>query len=157
MPQRPPRLLAGFALGALTFLAACGETRIPKLEGDPLNPEAHKAFIVSIDAILFEDGPLDADNRGKLSQMFLAVSGIASTDPANTIAMAFGRDLKQMSSMAERTSVGTQLVNSPLRKNWLRIRNGLFADAAWYRYSSRDPIEPPPPAPPPGQTARTIK
>jgi hypothetical protein len=154
MPQRIPRFLACFGLAAMTFLAACGETRVPKLEGDALNPETHRAFIVTIDAIVFNDGPLDAENRDRLSKTFLAVSGIALTDPANTIAMAFGRELKQMSGLAERTRVGTPMLNSPLRKNWLRIRNGLFADAYWYRYSSRDPIEPvvaKPPSPPPGR------
>lgn len=125
----------------LTFSAACGETVIPKLEGDPLNPEANKAVIVALDAILFEDGPLSEADREEVAKQLLVVSGVAAADPTNTIAMVHSRELKQLSDAAKSTRVGTPRVNSRLRMQWLRIRSSLFDDAWWFRRSSRDPIE----------------
>jgi hypothetical protein len=51
-----------------------------------------------------------------------------------------GKDLKRFAAMASRAKVGTPLLNSQLRHQWLRIRSSLFDDAWWFRRSSADPI-----------------
>lgn len=141
MPRLSTRFRAAFAALLLTLSVACGETVIPKLEGDPLNPEANKAPIVALDAILFEDGPLAEGDRDEVARQLLVVSDAASKDPSNTIAMVHSRELKQLADAAKRTRVGTPRLNSQLRQQWLRIRSSLFDDAWWFRRSSRDPIE----------------
>ena len=113
---------------------------MPKLEGDPLNPEKHRATIVALDAILFEDGPLAEGHREEVAKQFAVVAEAASQDPANTIAMVHGRELRLLADIAKRTKVGTPRLNSQLRRQWLRVRSSLFDDAWWFRRSSRDPI-----------------
>jgi hypothetical protein len=142
MARTLSRFSACLPVLGLTFLAACGETSIPTLEGDALNPEAHRAQIVVLDAILFEDGPLGEAERGEVEKTLLVVRQAAIADPSNGIAMMLGKDLQRLAGMVKSSRAGTPLLNSPLRQYWLRIRNSLFADAAWFRYSSRDPIEP---------------
>jgi hypothetical protein len=141
MPRRSSPFRVVFTALAVTLSVACGETVIPQLEGDSLNPETHKAMIVALDAILFEDGPLGANDREAVSQQLLVVADAAGKDPSNTIAMVHSRELKQLADIAKSTKVGTPRVNSQLRMQWFRIRSSLFADAWWFRRSSRDPIE----------------
>jgi hypothetical protein len=131
--------------------AACvAVTEIGPLEGDPLNPETHRAFIVAVDAVLFEDGGLTEAGRDEVVRAFGALRDVASADPKNTIAMALGRDLERLAAVTARAKAGTTLLGSDLRRQWLRIRSSLFDDAWWFRRSSADPIEraqPGPPAP----------
>ena len=96
----------------------------------------------SLDAILFEDGPLAEGDREEVAKQLLVVADVASKDPTNTIAMVHSRELKQLADRAKGTKVGTPRLNSQLRQQWFRIRSSLFADAWWFRRSSRDPIEP---------------
>jgi hypothetical protein len=143
MPRRIWRISACLALLALTLSAGCVEVRVPDLNnlaGDPLNPETHRAAIVAVDAVLFEDGPLGQAGRDQVEKTLLALSEVAAADPANTIAAELGKDLKRFSAMTSRARVGTPLLNSQLRHQWLRIRSSLFDDAWWFRRSSADPI-----------------
>lgn len=142
MPRPSTRFQAVFAALLLTFSVACGETVMPKLEGEPLNPDANRAPIVTLDAILFEDGPLAEGDRDEVAKQLLVVADVAGKDPSNTIAMVHSRELKQLADRAKGTKVGTPRLNSQLRQQWFRIRSSLFADAWWFRRSSRDPIEP---------------
>lgn len=140
MPRPSTRFRAVFTALLITLPAACGETVIPKLEGDALDPEKHRAAIVALDAILFEDGPLAEGEREEVAKQLVVVADAASQDPTNTIAMVHSRELKQLVEAARRTKVGTPRLNSQLRQQWFRIRSSLFADAWWFRRSSRDPI-----------------
>lgn len=127
---------------AITLCVACGETRFELPVGDPLNPEAHRAQIVAIDAILFEDGGLGPVQRQELEKKLLELSEIATADKANTYAAHLGQQLRMLATAASRTRVGTPLLDSHLRQYWFRLRGSLFDDAAWFRHSSADPIEP---------------
>ena len=142
MPGHTARFVAICAGLALTLSAACTGTVIPKLEGDPLDPNIHRAEIVAIDAVLFEDGPLGEVARESLQTSFLALSEAAARDKTNTIARLHGKELQTLATMASRTRVGTPMRDSPLRQQWRRIRGSLFDDAWWFRQSPADPIEP---------------
>lgn len=133
-----------FAAPAITFSTGCvveGVIDADKLTGDALNPELHKADITAIDAILFEDGGLTADGRAELAKRLMSLAAVATKDPANTIAMNIGKNMKRFAAAVERTPIGTQLVSSPMRRQWMSMRSSLFADASWWRWSSADPIE----------------
>jgi hypothetical protein len=134
---------AVFAVMAITFSIACGETVIDvsKLVGDPLSPDTHKAEIAAIDAIVFEDGPIGAPERAELVHRLTVLSKVAQADPANTIAVNIGQNMKRFAAGVERTPVGTVRLNSTMRQQWMRFRGGLFSDASWFRWSSADPIE----------------
>ena len=155
MVGRRSRIRACFGVLAMTICVACGETRIAQLEhlvSEPLNPDEHRAHIVAVDAILFEDGGLGETDRKQLADTLLALSKVASAGAKHIIASNanIGRQLSALATAAERTRVGAPLLNSPLRQQWLRLRGSLFDDAWWFRHSSADPIAPaiaPPPAP----------
>lgn len=134
---------AVLALLAITLSVACGETVIDvsKLTGEALDPAKHRADIVSLDAILFEDGGLGASERAEVVYRLLSLSKVATADPANTIAVNIGKNMKRFAASVERTPVGTPLLNSQMRRQWMAMRSSLFADASWWRWSSADPIE----------------
>lgn len=135
-----PRLPPASVLLAVAFYIACGETRIGSLEGPPLNPEVYRAQIVAIDAIVFEDGPLGERERQTLGNTLLVMGRFAAADTANTIARTLGQNMRTLAALAQRTKVGTPLLNSRLRQQWFRIRGSLFDDAWWFRRSSADPV-----------------
>ena len=134
-PLRPfPILLA------VAFYIACGETRLGEFKGDPLNPEVYRAQIVAVDAVLFDDGPLQESARDSVANTLLVMGRFAQADTANTIARTLGQNMRTLASLANHTRLGTPLLNSPLRREWLRIRGSLFDDAWWFRRSSADPV-----------------
>ena len=153
MSRHRPGFWVVFAAVSLTVSAACAGIGI-ELKGDPLNPELHRAKLVAIDAIVFEDGELSPDDAMQLETLLLSLSEIASADPANTIAVIHGKELKTVAAHAKSAAVGKMRINSPLRLQWLRIRSSLFDDAWWFRRSSADPIEPAVAAPPPPSPLR---
>jgi hypothetical protein len=138
--------MTGAAIAVVTGLVvlsqASGKTRIGNLEGDPLNPEVYRAQIVAVDAVLFGDGPLGEGERDDVVSNMLVMARFAAIDSSNGMAVTLGQNLRTLSSMVKHTKVGTPLLNSQLRQQWLRIRAGLFEDAWWFRRSSADPIEP---------------
>jgi hypothetical protein len=146
------RQLVLFLPALLAF--ACSSPQIGNLTGDPLNPELYRAQIVAIDAVLFEDGPLGADGRDQVGSALVELAGFAESDATNTIATQLGKEMRTLASMTTRTTVGTPLAGSALRRQWLRIRSSLFNDAAWFRRSSADPIEPVVAGPPPPSALR---
>jgi len=121
---------------------ACTGTKMPELTGDPLNPELYRAQIVAIDAVVFEDGPLGEAGRNQVGSTLLVLADAAEADPTNTIAKFLGKDMRTLASRVKQMRVGTPLTGSQLQQQWRRIRGSLFDDAAWFRQSSADPIEP---------------
>ena len=125
----------------MTISVACGETRVELPVGDPLNPELHKANIVAIDAILFEDGGLGDLERKDVESRLLALGDVAAAEKGNRYAAHLAPQFRTLAAAAARTRVGTPLLDSALREHWLRLRSSLFDDAWWFRRSSADPIE----------------
>jgi hypothetical protein len=150
--RHPGACYAILLIAALTL--ACGKTRIGTLTGPPLNPEAYRAQIVAIDAILFEDRPLGEAERDTVGNTLLVMGRFAESDTTNTIAKTLGQNMRTLASLAKHTKVGTPLAGSRLRQEWLRIRGSLFDDAAWFRRSSADSIEPSLAGPPPRSALR---
>ena len=78
----------------MTLCVACGETRIELPIGDPLNPEAYRAQIVALDAILFEDGGLGELERKDVESTLLVLADVATGDKANRYAVHLGLRLQ---------------------------------------------------------------
>ncbi|MEO8296091.1 MAG: hypothetical protein ABI613_11300 [Gemmatimonadota bacterium] len=127
-------------LGALFLGFGKGHTRVGPLRGASLNPDIYRAQIVAIDAVLFEDGPLTEDSRATVADQLVTLGRFAAVDTTNTIAVTLGQNTRSLAELARRTKTGTLLGNSPLRKQWMRIRGSLFDDAWWFRRSSADPV-----------------
>jgi len=157
--MRSASLARRFALG-LTPLLVSACVSIPDvstLTGDSLDPNRYRAQIVTIDAVVFEDDPLSADGREQVASALKEIAASAGSDETNTIARQLAKELRALASGVERTRIGTPMNNSPLEHQWLRIRSSLFADAAWFRRSSADPIEPVVPAPPKTLRAASVQ
>jgi hypothetical protein len=100
---------------AITLSTACaveGVIDVAKLTGDALNPEAHRADITAIDAILFEDGGLTADGRSELVKRLMSLSEVAAKDPSNTIALNIGKNMKRFAAGAARHAA-PELADAP--------------------------------------------
>lgn len=128
-----------------------GQTRLGPFKGDALNPEQYRASIVAIDAVLLEDGPLSESGRTQAGDALLALGRLTAVDTSNTIAVTLAENARMLSSMVQHTEVGTPILNTRLRREWMRIRGSMFADASWFRQSSADPVAttvagPPPPS-----------
>jgi hypothetical protein len=65
---------------ASTFATACSGSDVTTLTGDPLNPELHRAELVAIDAVLFEDGPLSDEGRTQVADSLEALTKVAEAD-----------------------------------------------------------------------------
>jgi hypothetical protein len=128
-------------IAAVLATAAC-ETTVGHPVARPLDPERSRAQIVAIDAVVFEDTPLTEDGRVTVADAFAGLASIAAADATNTVAVALGGELRTLSYAVSRMRPGTLMTNSDLPRQWMRIRGTLFNDAAWFRRSSRDPIEP---------------
>src|SRR5262245_17749849 len=133
---------------------SCGETIVPPLTGDPLNPELYRAQIVAVDAVVFEDGPLGEAGRNEVSKTLLDLAKKIGAVPENRIAKMHARELETIGSSVKSTSATNPAAAAALRQQWLRIRASLFDDAAWFRRSSADPIEPAVAPPPPPSALR---
>ena len=139
--SRLTRIAGTLVALAITISAGCGQTSHDKLEGGPLSPDAHRAQIVAIDAVLFEKGPLRNSDRTQLEQNILTLAEAASADPSNAFAREQSLDLRLLSTMVWSDKVGAPIANSELTRQWRRIRGSLFLDAAWFRKSSADPAQ----------------
>jgi hypothetical protein len=133
---------------AITISAGCNQSWNGGVEGAPLNPDRHRAHIVAIDKVLFQNGPLKASDRPELEQEILAIADAASADPDNTIALELSLDLRLLSTMATSDTVHGPVANSELTRQWRHIRGSLFHDAAWFRRSAADPVASAVPEPP---------
>jgi hypothetical protein len=156
--MRLSTLMTGAAIAVVSGLVvlsqASGKTRIGNFEGDPLNPEVYRAQIVAVDAVLFEDGKLAESDREDVANTLVVMGRFAAADTTNTIAKTLGQNMRTLGAMVKHTKVGTPLLNSRLRREWLRIRSSLFDDAWWFRRSSADPIMPAVAGPPLPSTLR---
>lgn len=128
-----------------------GQTRLGPFKGEALDPEQYRASIVAVDAVLLEDGALSESGRTQASDALLALGRLTAVDTSNTIAVTLGENARMLSSMVQHTEVGTPILSTQLRREWLRIRSSMFADASWFRLSSADPVAttvagPPPPS-----------
>ena len=142
---------------AITISAGCDQTWNQPRDGAPLNPDVHRAHIVAIDAILFQNAPLKQSERPELEQEILAIADAASADPDNAVARGLSLDLRLLSTMATSDKVRGPVANSELTRQWRHIRGSLFHEAAWFRRSAADPVASvvPPPAQDPASAAKT--
>ena len=130
------------ASGTVLLANGSGHGGIGPVQGAPLSPDAYRAQIVAVDAVLFEDGPLSEGDRTAVADHLVSMGRLAAVDTSNTIAVTLGQNMRTLSSMARHTKVGTPLLGSQLRQQWLRIRGSLFDDAWWFRRSSTDSVQP---------------
>jgi hypothetical protein len=120
---------------ALVLLGGCGQQAPMRLPaGELLSPDPYRPQIVAIDKIVFQSRPVIGS--AQLSWVTLAVNQLAdridSASPS-PLTQVLNRNLRRLGQVPPR--------NVPvLQREWLRIRSGLFTDAAWFRRSAADPV-----------------
>jgi hypothetical protein len=117
-------------------------------DGPALDPAPYRPQIVAIEAVLYENGPMDQPRRSRLAEGMVTL-GLQVTETPGQPGKAFGYELAKLAALARRTRLDFPVERTPLRHQWERIRGSLFADAAWYRRSPSDPVASAEPEPPP--------
>jgi uncharacterized protein (TIGR03067 family) len=112
-----------------------------------LDPNPYRTAIVQIDRLVFDPKEFDArraDELGaKLDQLAARIGAIDDTQFMRLESL----ELRAMAEKARRTTPREPM--DGLQNNWMRIRNNLFDDQAWFARSAADLGEPDIPAPQP--------
>lgn len=136
------------------LLAGCsGEADFSgAIETEILPAESYQQEIVAIDRLLFEEKPLGDDGIRALQTILDGLAKrIGEQKPASKFLTIESLELRHLAIRAGRLSPdGTGL---SLQNDWMRIRNNLFDDRAWFARSAADlqpaaaTVAPPPPPP----------
>jgi uncharacterized protein (TIGR03067 family) len=132
-------LLSAAAVLSAALLAGCD------IEADfsdsvdvvTLNADEYRIEIASIDQLLFAESPLGEDGAQSLSEKFAALSTrVAAHDPQSKFLKVESLEIRLMAERAKRLSPNGTGVS--LQNHWMRIRNNLFDDRAWFVRSAAD-------------------
>jgi len=106
------------------------------LHVDQLPAEDYRSEIVSIDRYLFRTTPLTENDAQQLEQTIDALSKrVAAADPKSRYLRLESLELDLLAKQAGRLSGQT---GSKLQNSWMRIRNNVFDDRAWFARSAND-------------------
>ena len=125
-------------------LAGCGGEHLPRaedFEGPGVDPERYRAEIVTVDGVLYQDGPLSELGRTRAADA-LATMGrrIPAEESRPVAAWVLGAELRRLSSTVRHTDLDLPVEETPIRRQWAQVRGSFFADAAWFRWSPRDSL-----------------
>lgn len=132
-------LLAAIAVLSAAILAGC------QIEADfsdsvdvvTLNADEYQREIASIDQLLFTESPLGEAGVRSLSEKFASLAArVAAHDPQSRFLKVESLEIRLMAERAKRLSPKGTGVS--LQNNWMRIRNNLFDDRAWFVRSAAD-------------------
>ena len=150
------------ALLAAALLAGCKIEAdfSDQLEVQTLVAEEYKYEIAAIDRLVFREEPLGAEGPKTLEALF---DGVAKRVKAHGDTKFLKVESLELQLLAKRAGrLPADATGLSLQNDWMRIRNNLFDDRAWFARSSADleaiakeiPAEPPPemkPIPTPAQ------
>ena len=123
------------ALLVAATLAGCkGEADFSdNLQVRQLSAEAYQQEIVTVDQLVFREAPLGEDGARSLEATLDAMAKrVAATDPNSKFLKVESDELQLLAKRAGRLSP------RELQDNWMRIRNNLFDDRAWFARSAAD-------------------
>jgi uncharacterized protein (TIGR03067 family) len=132
-------LLAATAILSTVLVAGCN------IEADfsdsvdvvTLNADEYRIEIASIDQLLFAESPLGEEGVQSLSEKFAALATrVAAHDPQSKFLKVESLEIRLMAERAKRLSPKGTGVS--LQNHWMRIRNNLFDDRAWFVRSAAD-------------------
>jgi hypothetical protein len=144
------RLRILIAAGAILFAMASAYHAMHTTEGvvggvnDPQLASAEfRAPIANLEARLFAAGPLTMEDRIVLARAFDDMGKALEAGSGTHMARYSARETHTLAAMSRGlgTLGGSDL--DRLRNNWMRVRANTFDDAAWFRFSEKDPVAPP--------------
>lgn len=106
-----------------------------------LNADEYETQIRAIDRLVFEEKPMDRARRAVLAAKLEELAGgIRQTIDSRFLELE-SLELKRVAEMTK--GLPSDAPRTGLQSQWMRIRNNLFDDRAWFARSARD-LEPQP-------------
>ena len=130
-----------FALSVLWLSGCQGDADFSEAGLKPitLNADEYRTQIIAIDRLVFEELPLDRERRGALAAKLEELAkGIRATMDSRFLELE-SLELKRLAEMTK--SLAPDAPRAGLGVQWMRIRNNLFDDRAWFARSAAD-LEP---------------
>jgi uncharacterized protein (TIGR03067 family) len=139
-PRRPVRGVASaLALaGAVLAAAACrGNADFSDAAPEPvtLDADAFRGEITSIDRLVFAEGAFQQERRDELARDLEGLAARVKAASGSRFAALEALELRALAGAARNRPA------EALRNEWMRIRNNLFEDRAWFARSAAD-LEP---------------
>jgi hypothetical protein len=104
-----------------------------------LNADEYRTEICAIDRLVFEELPLDRERRTALATKLEELAkGIRAKMDSRFLELE-SLELKRLAQMTK--SLAPDAPRTGLQVQWMRIRNNLFDDRAWFARSAAD-LEP---------------
>ncbi|HSP15039.1 MAG TPA: hypothetical protein VLV78_09825 [Thermoanaerobaculia bacterium] len=126
------------AIVCVALLAGCGVEAdfSGSLQTQTLVAERYEQEIKTIDRFVFEEKPLGEDGARNLENVLHGLSGRVCTRCDSKFLKVESLELQLLAKRAGRLAPnGT---GASLQNDWMRIRNNLFDDRAWFARSARD-------------------
>ena len=101
-----------------------------------LSAEKFQPQIESIDRLAFFPGPVGDERRKALGDELEKLSGKIKEGSDSKFLMLESLELRALAERARRAEEGPSL--SAVQQNWMRIRNNVFDDRAWFARSAAD-------------------
>ena len=106
------------------------------LETEILPAEEYQQEIVAIDQLLFREEALGAEGVTKLET---TIEGLAARVRAHSDSKFIKLETLELKLLAKHAArLSPSASGAPLQNDWMRIRNNLFDDRAWFARSSAD-------------------
>ena len=150
LPTVADRRLRTLVAPLVLSLAACrGDADFSDAAPTPvtLSAEDYRQEIQTIDRLVFEERPLGPDRYQSLAAR---LEELAKRIKASSHSRFIAIESLELRRLAAGTrDLPSDAPRTPLRNEWMRIRNNLFDDRSWFARSAAD-LEPPPGGPTPG-------
>lgn len=126
---------------AVAVIGCSGDADFSQVAPEPvlLVAEDYQEDILAIDRLVFAPGPWDDERRRALVQRLEGVAGRVKEGSTSKFLLLESLELKRLASIVKRVSANAP--KDPIENDWMRLRNNLFDDRAWFARSARD-LEP---------------
>ena len=101
-----------------------------------LKAEDFQEEIVAIDRLVFAEGPLVPARREELGRRLEALAGRVKAAGESKFLLIESLELRRLASFSK--GLPPDAPKTALQNNWMRIRNNLFDDRAWFARSAGD-------------------
>jgi len=135
--------LALAAAVAATLVSCSGDADFSDAMPTPvvLSAEDYQREITAIDRLVFEEKPMTEARRVALAAKLEALAGRMRASNDSLFIKLESLETRRLASLAKNLS--PEAPRDALRNNWMRIRNNVFDDRAWFARSAADLARPP--------------
>ncbi|MBL8115696.1 MAG: hypothetical protein JNK60_22635 [Acidobacteria bacterium] len=133
------RIFHAAVLAVAIAVAGCsGDADFSQVAPEPvlLVAEDYQEDILAIDRLVFAPGPWDDGRRTALAKRLEGVAGRVKEGSTSKFLLLESLELKRLAGIVKRVSANAP--KDPIENDWMRLRNNLFDDRAWFARSARD-------------------